>query len=140
MSPEQIANAETLLKKYDNLVEYSNLIACYYGDEIWNGCIQLDHARQLLVQMIVTGITRYLYVVSRPGKQGSKGRILYIIAANVPSEVLNDFYDMLNRQLHHVLDNFFSAQSVEDLVKGLPRHMSKSHIDIIASRRPFLKQ
>jgi len=46
---------------------------------------------------------------------------------------------MLNRQLHHVLDNFFSAQSMEDLVKGLPRHMSKSHIDIIASRWPFFK-
>jgi hypothetical protein len=139
VASEQIANAGKRFKKYENLVEYSNLIACEYGDEVWKDFLSLDHARQLLVQMIVTGLTRCLYIVSRPGKQGSNGRIIYITAAIAPSQVLNDFYNMLNRKLHHLLDTFFCTESVEDLVKGLPRHMSKSHIDTIASRWPFFK-
>jgi hypothetical protein len=91
----------------------------------------------MLVQMIITGINTCLYVVSRPGKNGSKGCIMYVAAEVVPMAILDDFYNRLFTKLDRVLRIFYSAESVDAVVKGLPQNMPATDTAIIASRWPF---
>jgi hypothetical protein len=113
------------------------MIICDCVDDVWNECIEEDHSKQILVQMIVTGINECHYIVSRAGTTGSKGRLIYIVSGYVSNKQLHEKYNYLCDKVEHLLDQFFTSTTVDEVIAKLPRGLDPKQLDVIRTRWPF---
>jgi hypothetical protein len=86
------------------------------------------------VQLSVLKVKYCIYLVGQPGSRASTGHIIYTVIGKLEYNYLMEFLDRMWFTFEDILNPFFTCETLDDMVKHLPKDMMGSTKKAIETR------